>query len=196
MSDCTNLDMRDLIPDFARGALTGPPLAALERHLATCASCRTELALVQNAQRVLSVAPPVNTSRIAAAVVRASVRQRMPSVSPSSKRVWLAAASIVAVAGAAALALSVVRRPDVRDVPPVVAEVERPAAPGPIAPESAATPVRSTPRSPVRAEIVIADGVSDLADAELESLLRVLDRLDGQLDVEPTMPPPLLEGEV
>ena len=196
MSDCTNLDMRDLIPDFARGALTGPSLAALERHLATCASCRAELALVQNAQRVLSVGPAVNASRIAAAVVRARQSPRVASVSFSTRRVWLAAASIIAVAGAAALALSGARRPDPRDVPPVVAGIERPPAPAPNAPESAAAPVRSTPQAPVRAEIVIADGVSDLADAELESLLRALDRLDGQLDVEPTTSPPLLEGEV
>jgi hypothetical protein len=38
--------------------------------------------------------------------------------------------------------------------------------------------------------------VSDLAEADLESLLRALDDLDAQLDVEPAPLLPLLEGEV
>jgi hypothetical protein len=42
----------------------------------------------------------------------------------------------------------------------------------------------------------VGGGLSDLADADLESLLRALDGLDAQLDVEPAPLLPLVEGEV
>jgi anti-sigma factor RsiW len=208
MSDCTNLEMRDLLPDLARGALTGPSLVAVEQHIASCASCRAELALVRSAQAVLAATPSVDASRIAAAVVRSgairrnatmavvqSRHRRAWSVSPSSRRVWLAAASVVAVAGAAVLATNVARKPASPDTAPVVVQIEEPNAPAPNAPD-AAEPVRSTTRPPAREELVMDGGVSDLADADLESLLKALDGLDAQLDVEPAPLLPVLEGDV
>jgi anti-sigma factor RsiW len=197
MSDCTNLEMRDLLPDLARGALTGPSLVAVERHLATCGACRAELALVRNAQAVLGATPPVDASRIAAAVFRSAARRRHRTwgISTPPRRVWLAAASVVAIVGAALLARNLAREPGSPVVSPVVVQVEEPVAPtaGTPAPSE---PVRSTPQPPVRPELVVGGGISDLADADLESLLRVLDGLDAQLDVEPARLLPLLEGEV
>ena len=208
MSECTNLEMRDLLPDLARGALTGPSLVAVEQHVASCASCRAELALVRSAQAVLGATPSVDASRIVAAVVRSgairrnattavaqSRRRRGWSMSTSPRRVWLAAASVVAVAGAAVLATSVARKPGSPDLPPVVIQFEEPNAPVPNAAE-ATEPVRSPTRPPARAELVMGGGVSDLADADLESLLKALDGLDAQLDVEPAPLLPVLEGEV
>jgi anti-sigma factor RsiW len=207
MSDCTNLEMRDLLPELARGALTGPSLVAVEQHLASCASCRAELALVRNAQAVLSATPSIDASRIAAAVVRSSSirrnatttvaetrRRRAWSLWTPSRRVWLAAASIVAVAGATVLATNIAREPDLADLPPVVIHTEEPAAPAPIAPERTA-PVRGVTLPPARDELVLGGGVSDLADADLESLLRALDGLDAQLDLEPAPLLPRLEGD-
>ena len=208
MSECTNLEMRDLLPDLARGALTGPSLVAVEQHLASCASCRAELALVRSAQGVLGAIPSVDASRIAAAVVRSgavrrnataavaqSRRRRAWSAAASSRRVWLAAASVVAIAGAAVLATSIARNPGSPDLPPVVIEFEGPNAPAPNTPEPG-EPVRSVTRPPAREELVMGGGVSDLADADLESLLRALDGLDAQLDVEPATLLPVLEGDV
>src|SRR5687767_5797417 len=208
MSDCTNLEMRDLLPDLARGALTGPSLLAVEQHLATCASCRAELALVRNAQVVLAATPRLDTSRIAAAVVGAgrirrdattavaqARRRRAWTISVSPRRVWLAAASVVAIVGAALLVTSVALDPGAPDLAPAVAQVEEAIAPAAVA----TTPterVRSATRQPSRAELVVGGGLSDLADADLESLLRMLDGLDAQLDVEPAILLPLLEGEV
>ena len=188
MNDCTNLDIRDLLPDLARGALTGSSLAAVQQHLATCASCRAELALVRNAQAVLSVTPSVDAARIAA-VVRSRAVRRIPR-----QRLWLAAASVAAIAAAAAMAISLVREPGAPDLAPPIAQVEEPIVetPSPTPPE----PVRSPTRQGARAELVVGGGLSDLADADLESLLRALDGLDAQLDVEPAPLVPLLEGEV
>ena len=189
MSECTNLEMRDLLPDLARGALAGPELAAVDQHLASCAACRDELALVRSARAVLSAAaPPVDVSRIATALVQSRVVRRH-----STRRVWLAAASVVAILGAALLATSVVREPVAPHLPPVVVEGPTRATPTPRGPTD---PVRSTTPQVPGPELVVGGGLSELADADIESLLRIVDGLDAHLDVEPAALLPLLEGEV
>ena len=151
MSAC-NLETRDLLHDVARGTLTGPALVAVEEHLATCASCRAELALVRRALASLSAAPPVNTPRIAAT---ASARAQLVTARP--QRVWLAAASVVAVVGAALLATSLARHPGSSELPPVVIEFEEPDTPIPPRRETT-EPVRATPRALARAELVGGGG--------------------------------------
>ena len=207
MTECTNLEMRDLLPDYARGALADAAVAAVERHLADCASCRAELAVVRNAQAVLGVTPRVDTSRIAAAVVRsaairrgattavAQARRRRAWAAAPSRRMWLAAASLVAVAGAAALATRSDPPASVTDSPRVVAQVDAPTTPAP------SGTARSAPVEPVvqpsrNNELSVGGGLTDLADAELESLLRELEGLDAQFEVEPANLLPVLEGDV
>ena len=205
MSECTNLEMRELLPDFVRGALSGPSSVKLEDHLAACADCRGELRFLRDARAVLSPIPSVDVPRIVAAIGRSSAtrrdataavaearRRRTWRSAASSRRVWLAAASIVAVVGAAVLASDRMRAPGSPDLPPVVVEAEQPQAP--------TTPGREptgqvTPR-PTQHELVMGGGVSDLADADLESLLQALDDVDTQLDVEPAVVMPVLEGDV
>lgn len=204
MSECTNLDMRDLLPDLARGALSAPSSVEVEDHLASCAGCRAELRLLRDARALLSTTPSVDAPRIVAAIARSTAirrdataavgetrRRRTWSVASPSRRVWLAAASIVAVVGAAVLASGRLRTPGSRDLAPVVAEAEHPRTP---------TSVRTEPAGRVRArpahELVMGGGVSDLADADLESLLQALDDVDTQLDVEPAVVMPVLEGDV
>lgn len=203
MTECTNLEWRDQLPEYVRGALTGPALVAMERHLAECASCRAELAVVRNAHAILSVTPRVDASRIAAAVVRsattrrdatravAQARRRRAWASAPSRRMWLAAASLVAVAGAAVLAT----RSDRPSLPAVVVQGDEPTRPAPrgTAPSAPAQPAARPARGN---ELSVGGGLTDLADAELESLLRELDGLDAQFEVEPANLLPVLEGDV
>jgi anti-sigma factor RsiW len=193
MSDCTNLEIRDLLPDLMHGALSGQALVAVEQHLATCASCRAELALLKQARQSLGATPPVNTARIAGAVIRAGAHRHVPSMSPPSRRAWLLAASVAALAASAAL-VTLVRMPGDPDLPAVVIHVQ----PDTLAPDTSAPAerVRPTPRVPAVTELVVGGGVSELAEADLESLLRVLEGLDGQIDIEPAPLLPLVEGEV
>ena len=208
MTECTNLEMRDLLPDHARSALVGAAVAAVERHLADCASCRAELAVVRNAQLVLGVTPRVDTSRIAAAVVRsaatrrdatravAQARRRRVWTAPSSRRMWLAAASLAAVAGAAALASRGNEPASMADAPPrVVVQVDSPARPAPIG-TAPSTPVQPAVQPTRSNELSVGGGLTDLADAELESLLKELEGLDAQFEVEPANLLPVLEGDV
>lgn len=206
MSDCTNLEMRDLLPDLARGALSGSSLTAIEAHVATCSACRDELALVRKALGVLSATPSVDTARIAAAVARSAAvrrdaaaavaqtrRRRASTFATPGRRVWFAAASVVAIVGAAVLASSGDRRPESANVTPVMVQADSPAAPVPMGSEPAGA---TTPGPAARVELVLGGGVSDLADADLESLLEALDDVDAELDVEPTVVSPVLEGDV
>jgi hypothetical protein len=107
--------------------------------------------------------------------------------------VWLAAASIVAAVGVSVIASNTTRSPVEPGPAPTVAQVEQPSTPVSTTPEP--TPP-AAPRSTGRAELVMAGGVSDLADADLESLLQVLDDVDTELDVEPAVLSPVLEGDV
>jgi anti-sigma factor RsiW len=208
MTECTNLDVRDLLPERARGTLSGPSLAMVDAHLATCASCRAELGMVRSAQAVLGNPPSIDAARIAAAMVRSKAlrrdatvainearRRRTWGMSRPSRRVWLAAASLVAIAGAAILATNA-ERPSAPGAAPSVAHVPQPTT-APVVATIDSSPVRPAPVRPAgRTEIVMGGGVSDLADADLESLLQVLDDVDAQLDVEPAVLLPVLEGEV
>jgi hypothetical protein len=206
MSDCTNLEMRDLLPDLARGALSGSSLVAIEAHVATCSACRDELALLRKALGVLSAAPAVDAARIVAAVARSTAvrrdaaaavaqtrRRRASTFATPGRRVWLAAASVVAIVSAAVLASNGDRTPGSSDLPPVVVHITEPTSPAAVG--SGQTP-STTGQPAARVELVMGGGVSDLADADLESLLEVLDDVDAELDVEPTVLSPVLEGDV
>jgi hypothetical protein len=76
---------------------------------------------------------------------------------------------------------------------PAVAQVERPSTPAPATPAST-QPATSRPAG--RAELVMVGGVAELAEAELESLLQALEDVDTELDVEPAVLLPVLEGDV
>ena len=69
MRDCENAEIRDLLPDHARGALTGVERSRVEAHLAACEACRAELALLR-AVRSAHPTPAVNVARIVASLPR------------------------------------------------------------------------------------------------------------------------------
>lgn len=208
MSECRNLEVRDLLPALARGELKSSERVAVEEHLATCATCRAELELVRDFASALRSVPPIDTARIAQAVVRAARDQRDAPISLDAVRrrraapirMWLAAASLIAVAGAGALAV-VATHDEVRGGPaPEVARNDAPVV-SPATPEERTQTPRSEPplvepRPATGTELVMGGGVSDLADADLESLLGVLEGLDAEIDVEPAVLLPLVEGDV
>lgn len=72
MRECEKVEIRDLLPDHARGALAGAERARIEAHLASCDACRAELAVLR-AVRAAHPAPPVSAadvSRIVGALPR------------------------------------------------------------------------------------------------------------------------------
>ena len=76
MRDCEDGEIRDLLPDHARGALVGAERARVEAHLAACPDCRAELALLHavRAARPTPMLAPAEVARIVAAMPRAGTR--------------------------------------------------------------------------------------------------------------------------
>ena len=101
MNDCPNAEIRDQLCDVVHRTLPDADCRRIEEHIATCADCAAEIALLRRAHAVLNrMAPAVSTSAIVGALPRP--RQTRP-VSFAN---WRIAASIAAIAlGAASLSL-------------------------------------------------------------------------------------------
>src|SRR5437867_3233850 len=70
---------RENIPAYALGALDAEDVAALESHLQTCASCRTELAKYRAvSDSLLTAIPPQQPPR--------ALRQRLQAQLPSARK--------------------------------------------------------------------------------------------------------------
>jgi anti-sigma factor RsiW len=105
----------DQLNALADGALPADDVAAIERHLAGCASCRAELAklralLAQAAALPASLEPPAGAWE----GIRGRLRPPPRAIArahriPAREWVWLAAAAIVLVAGSSALTMLALR---------------------------------------------------------------------------------------
>jgi len=220
MTDCPRGDLRDLLPDLLHGTLDEARRAEVEAHVAACADCRAELALLRGMRGALGRAPAVDTRRIAEAVVAA--RRAAPTVAMAPARVapqaaswrvrWRAAAAIAAVAvglGSYALARSGRTSDTATRVAvlansteaPVVQSPTREAAPAAVAPApirasttvAQGMPPASAKVSAPAAQITPDGGVSDLSNADLEQLLQTLDTLTAVPDANPAQVAPELD---
>ena len=155
MRDCTNAEMRDLLPDVLHGRVTPEQRTVVERHLAGCEPCRQELALLTHV-REAAPSPQVNVDAIARALpaYRAS-RPRFASP------VFRIAAGLILVAGAASLLLR-----------------DQDGGPRPLDTVAVATP--ATP--PV---LSLGENFQDLSDSDLEAIASELQALDAVLSEEP-----------
>ena len=108
MSDCSNAEIRDLLPDLLHDRLDARTRARVVAHVDGCADCRSELELLRSLRGFLERATPrVDLDRIVAALPSpTSVRV------PQHGRVWhalhgwrIAAAVTFIVAGGTSLAV-------------------------------------------------------------------------------------------
>jgi putative zinc finger protein len=103
MRDCLDVDLRDLLPDFAAERLRGADRARVAAHVATCVDCVAEVELLRAAaQAIRSSAPAVDVGRVVAALPKPPGVSRQP--------VLVAASRAVPGRGAAAPSLPVARR--------------------------------------------------------------------------------------
>lgn len=196
MADCSNLDIRELLPERGGGALSAADMARVDAHLASCALCRSELALIQAARRVLRVSPSIDVARIASAVIEATTAPSRPQLVASAMRAapppvrprlrwvgWKAAAAIaVAAAGAGTFASwhsanEPVAAPNGVEVPAKAGQSSSPTSAAVVAHRDTTTTVSpattaSAPRgSTAAAELAIGGALSDLSDGDLQTLL-------------------------
>jgi anti-sigma factor RsiW len=207
MTDCPNADVRDLLPDLVNGRLDAESRAAVEAHIATCADCGAEVALLRDLRASLRHTPRLDLSAIAAAV---------PAYRPPARRSWVgwrtAAAITLLVAGGSSVVLirrtSGVRMDQTTTVAstPVstapaenAAEVHAPPSPSGNAPRVvdvapiSPTPTRVVNPTPAVAQVPAAESrelamgggsLNDLSDRELTSLLKDIESLDAVPSVQ------------
>ena len=79
MTDCSNADIRDRLPELVHGRLDGGSLVEVRAHLVDCSPCREEVLLLERARAALMLATPrIDTAAIVHALPtpRFQARQR------------------------------------------------------------------------------------------------------------------------
>jgi anti-sigma factor RsiW len=210
MIDCPDGDVRDLLPDYLHDRLESSARASVERHLAECAACRDELALLRDLRGTLQRAPRIDIAAVAAAI---------PAYRPAARKSWTsgwrAAAAITAIAvGGTSIALfgRLHKPPQVAERPaaaptahaPEVAATTSPATAPQAVPHPGPKPAPAVARAepsvkpapaPRGEELAMAGGtIADLSDGELSDLLGDIDSLDAVPSTEVESTESLLTG--
>ena len=195
-SECGNAGVRDLLPDLVHGSIGADDRAVVEAHVAGCAACAAELALLREVRSALHAAPAVDVQRIVRSLP-APARGR--GVQEANGRRWLRAAAALLLVGGAAGAYVLGRG---------AADEEGRGAPlagvqeaGADAAEGAATAPaeQSVETRTDGATLLLAAGLRELDEESLAALLAELDSLgsDGLMpSAEPGEPvPAIIEQE-
>jgi anti-sigma factor RsiW len=173
MSDCSNIEIREALPELLHGRLDAIQAAKVREHVARCAECAAELELLERVQRLYAATPAVNTAAIVAALPRQRTRRAF-----SLGMLRAAAAIVVLLAGA--LVFRAAMSGSANGNNQVVVTPDTPAV----------TVQRDTPVTVQRVAQprVLAMSLSELDDLdadEMESLLSALLRLEAAPVAEP-----------
>jgi hypothetical protein len=194
MSECTENEIRDALPDLLHGTLAAATRERIEAHVASCAPCREELEVLRTVKSAAIFAPVINIESIVRRIP--PHRTIVPAVErPATARIvsWLVAASLaIAVVGGGSLVLT---RPYVPKDPPVVGTTP---PPGSITtqriPESPATPKSVSPAETTVSSVqphalALAADVDGLSDGSLAQLMDEMSRFDAlpAAEVDPVM---------
>ena len=165
MSDCPNVEIRELLPDYLGGRLSDVRRSEVSSHLASCQDCTEELALLQLVRQAYeATTPAVNVSAIVGALPRKTARPAIRSWRRSHAFQIAAAVSFITLGG---ISLAVAR--SFFTVNPDSALVDT----------VAVNTVGETP-------ISFAGGVSDLGDEDLEALISALESIEALPVAEPS----------
>jgi anti-sigma factor RsiW len=168
MSDCLNVEIRELLPEYLGGTLSASRRAEVDAHVASCAECGDELAVLRLVREAYAEAPAINVMAIVAALPRKSARTAVRSWRRSQAFQIAAAVSFIALGG---ISLAVARSFFNGN-------------PSAVTPDTLVAMNAETPA------ISFAGGVSDLGDEDLEALLSALEEIEA-LPVTETADPPL-----
>jgi anti-sigma factor RsiW len=170
MSECANVEIRELLPEYLHGRLAASERVRVEGHVAGCEDCSAELTTLRMVRQAYSHAPVPDVAAIVRALPRPSnVRSRQTSRALA----WRIAAAIsfISLGG---ISLVVARSFFQNDRSATQVDSTRLA---PVA--TAALTV------PARPGITFAGGVSDLATEDVEKLLGSIESLEAAPPVEP-----------
>jgi hypothetical protein len=157
MRDCSSGEVRDRLPELMHNRLSGETLVVVRAHVADCADCRAELALLEQLRS--AVAPPrLDSARIVASLPR---YRAVPAWRRALHSAQLrAAAAVVLLVGGYA----VVKRSG-----------DAPAGSAPAAQAQAAG----------TNELAIGDSFTDLTDSDLAAMVEEIGKLEA-VTPEPT----------
>lgn len=191
MTDCSNAEIRDLLPDLLHERLDASARATVMAHVAGCAECRVELTLLREARVALtSDMRIVDVAAIASAVIARTsepVVYELPRQRRSNRWMdWRIAASIALIAVGAA-SFAVIRAH--QRVPAQVGHMPSEVALDSPTLQVEKTPSRVTaPTTPVPAagpELSAAGGVGDLSENDLRALVDDLQSIDAEPSTDP-----------
>ena len=172
MTDCPNGLMRDLLPEYALGALGAADAARVAAHVAECDACRAELALLARARTAFALAAPrVDVAGIVSALPSAPRAGRAAAPSWMRRHAWqyaTAAGLLLAVGGGIVWH----RAPQATRAPLADTTLAR----GVSVPESTATDASAS-----ESGITFGGGLDDLSLDDLQKLM-------GQMDSVRTLP--------
>jgi putative zinc finger protein len=184
MSDCANVEVRELLPELMHGRLGEADRARVQAHVAGCEECAAELATLQAVQRAYSHVPAIDT----AAVVRALPRPARPTVVRRAPRVAWRIAAAVSFISLGGISLVVARSFFDMNGAGIssTAGVDSGARTGDtsVVPQSPGTVTKQG--SPM---ISFGGGVADLKTEDLEKLLKEIDALEAAPPAEPESVP-------
>src|SRR6267143_566140 len=98
MNKCTEIDIREMVPDLLHGKLDADARARVEAHVASCEACTEELEVLRKVKSAAVFIPAIDVDRVVRQIppYRAIVPAR--EVPARSRAVaWLVAASLVLV---------------------------------------------------------------------------------------------------
>jgi anti-sigma factor RsiW len=208
MTDCPNGEIRDQLPAYVHGRLDAATRAAVEAHIAGCAECATELALLHSARRVMNAGTPVVDVRRIVAALPAPPAVRVAGIRPARKPVWstlriAAALATVAIGGVSIAVVQRLTAPETAAIPvvalvPATTPVQAPVVATPVpAPVPVAVPTQAEGGEVSEgAPLTVGGGISDMSDADVKALLGAIDNLDGVPDAEPQPTVPGLRGSL
>ena len=193
MADCSNVEIRELLPERAGGALSAADIARVDAHLADCGLCTSELALIHAARRSLRIAPAIDVARISASVVAATAAPSRPqlvgspgggtSVRQAPRLRWVGwkAAAAIAIAAAGIGSFAIWHSTDdativgVGTVAVATTNTQSVVAPTPVASTAAGRVSAPAPVVVATAaqapELGVGGGLGDLSSGELQTLL-------------------------
>jgi anti-sigma factor RsiW len=196
MFDCANVEMRELLADLAAGTLDDATRERVERHVASCAECASELETLRLVRSAYAATPTVDVRRIVAALPKpAPLAQRASRGQPVTRWIdWRIAAALTMISvGGLSLAMAHRRsteppaRSSAASVPSVGTVRAKPvrtavAAVSPLGVHDTTRPVDRSSRAPVmsrpKVQLAFAGGMDDMDDASIKALLGALDEMD------------------
>lgn len=178
MSDCLNVEIRELLPEYLGGTLSAARRAEVDAHVASCAECADELAVLRLVREAYAESPAVNVKAIVAALPRKAARPAMRPVQAGASvgRSWRRSQAFQIAAAVSFITLG--------GISLAVARSFFNGNPSAVTPDTVVAVGAETPA------ISFAGGVSDLGDEDLEALLTALETIEA-LPVTETSDPPL-----